>query len=246
MHKILAVGCSHTDYNFTSQFHPEMDTSWPKWPELFANKLGNSTCKNIAKCGIGNNTILKNALYECLLNDYDILLVLWSEITRIDIFDSTTINPCHGITHNDDHNFDKKNEKVYWMQKGLTKNFYKLEPSVDSFFRNLVILQEYCKARSIKLIHGMAGTPYGNTPGTKDNIILHKIINVALKYQILLDNNLVGFPFIDSVVGTNMKAEIVKLIGSKKSFISELDRHFSAEGQEIISDIFYEKFKTTY
>jgi hypothetical protein len=245
MHKILAVGCSHTDYSFKSQHHPELDTSWPKWPELFADKLGDAICKNIGKCGIGNNTILKNALYESSLNDYDILLVLWTEITRIDIFDSSTINPCHSI-RNEDHNFDRKNEKVCWMQEGLTKNFYKLEPSVDSFFKNLVILQEYCRARSIKLVHGMAGTPYGRKPGTKYDIISNKILDVALEYQILLDNSLIGYPFVDKVVGTNMLAEAFKRIGREKTIISELDLHFSAAGQEIIADIFYEKFKATY
>ena len=244
MHKILAVGCSHTDYNFTSQFHPEMDTSWPKWPELFANKLGNSTCKNLGQSGVGNDIIMKKALYECSINSYDIVLVLWTEITRIDIFDTYTINPCQNKT--EPNKFNKLHEKIDWMQEGITKGFYRIEKSVESFFKNLFILQEYCKARSIKLVHAMASTPYGKVLEAKHDIISHKILDLALDYQILLNSNLIGFPFIDLVVGTNMKAAIIKLIGRKKGFISELDRHFSAEGQEIISDIFYEKFKTTY
>jgi hypothetical protein len=244
MNKILAVGCSHTDAAFTSRFHPEMDTSWPKWPEVFTDKLDNAVCKNIGKCGAGNDRILKNALYECSINNYDIVLVLWTEVTRIDIFDSLTINPCHSTPEG--RNFDRHYEKIDWMREGLTKNFFQIEKSVNSFFRNLVILQEYCKARSIKLVHGMHATPYGNTLGTKDNIISRKILDVALDYQIHLDSNLIGFPFIDGVVGTNMKSEIIKRIGEKKALISEIDKHFSAEGQKIIADIFYEKFKATY
>jgi hypothetical protein len=61
-----------------------------------------------------------------------------------------------------------------------------------------------------------------------------------------LDSNLIGFPFVDGVVGTNMKAEVIKQVGREKGFVSEQDRHFSAKGQEIIAEIFYEKFKATY
>ena len=40
MKTLLAVGCSLTDKNFTSMFHPELDCSWPKWPEVVGKKLG--------------------------------------------------------------------------------------------------------------------------------------------------------------------------------------------------------------
>ena len=40
MKKILiASGCSYTDNQFRSASHPEMDTSWPKWPEIVAEEL---------------------------------------------------------------------------------------------------------------------------------------------------------------------------------------------------------------
>ena len=40
MKKILLVsGDSFTADNFVSSVHPELDTSWPMWPELLAKKL---------------------------------------------------------------------------------------------------------------------------------------------------------------------------------------------------------------
>ena len=39
MKKLIVSGCSWGDKNFYSQFHPEMDCDWPKWPQLLAEKL---------------------------------------------------------------------------------------------------------------------------------------------------------------------------------------------------------------
>ena len=62
MKKILLVsGDSFSDKNFQTFIHPELDTSWPKWPELLAKKL-DMECVNIAASGAGNDYI-----YEALL-----------------------------------------------------------------------------------------------------------------------------------------------------------------------------------
>ena len=45
--KILLVsGCSWSDNNFNSIFHPSLDCSWTKWPELLAKKL-DMICVNL-------------------------------------------------------------------------------------------------------------------------------------------------------------------------------------------------------
>ena len=62
MKKILIVsGDSFSDKDFRTFIHPELDTSWPKWPELLAKKL-DMECINLAKSGAGNDYI-----YESLL-----------------------------------------------------------------------------------------------------------------------------------------------------------------------------------
>lgn len=237
MDKILAVGCSHTDYYFKSLFHPEMDTSWPKWPEVFTNNIDNAICNNIGLSGIGNDIILKKVLYECSLNRYDIVLVLWTDITRIDIYDTHTFFPSLPIREN--NNFYRLHDKINWIANGRVKGFYKIESSVDSFFKNLFILQEYCKTQSIKLVHGMSNE-------TWDKEVLSVMIKNSLKYQSKLDDSLIGFPFISNVAGTTMRNDVIKRIGEKNAFISDTDLHYSAAGQEVIGNIFYEKFKTIY
>jgi hypothetical protein len=62
MKKILiAGGDSFTDKNYKSHIHPEIDTSWPKWPELLAEKL-DMKCINVAKSGYGNDYIYESVL----------------------------------------------------------------------------------------------------------------------------------------------------------------------------------------
>lgn len=237
MDKILAVGCSHTNYYFKSQFHPEMDTSWPKWPELFTDKIDNAICNNIGESGIGNDIILKKVLYECSINDYNIVLVLWTNVTRIDIYNNHTFHPT--LTTQENNNFSRLHDKIKWIKSGADEGFYKLESSVDSFFKNLVILQEYCKSKSIKLVHAMASEEWNKS-------ILGTMIKLSPKYEPLLDNNLIGFPFISYVAGSNMKTDVKEKLGEERTFISKLDRHFSAEGQQEIARIFYEQFKAIY
>ena len=66
MKKILiASGCSFTEKNFISTFHPEMDCTWDKWPELLAQKL-NMDCINLGSRGAGNEYIY-NSIVQRLL-----------------------------------------------------------------------------------------------------------------------------------------------------------------------------------
>ena len=57
MRKILLVsGCSYTNKDFVSDYHSDMDTSWPKWPEILAKKLDMEVI-NLAYSGAGNEYI---------------------------------------------------------------------------------------------------------------------------------------------------------------------------------------------
>jgi len=85
MKKILIVGGdSFSDKDFRTFIHPELDTSWPKWPELLAKKL-DMECINLAKSGAGNDYI-----YESLLetiqdtdkNRIGLVIAGWSQCQR--------------------------------------------------------------------------------------------------------------------------------------------------------------------
>jgi len=76
MKKILLVsGCSYTDKNFESIFHPNLDTSWTKWPELLAEKL-NMNCVNLGYSGSGNDYVYSSLLDYIVKDNNDIGLVI--------------------------------------------------------------------------------------------------------------------------------------------------------------------------
>ena len=87
MRKILLVsGCSNTDKDFYSELHPDMDCSWPKWPELLAKKL-DMDCVNLAKSGAGNEYIYRSLLNYITRNDTSnigLVIPAWSQCNRKD------------------------------------------------------------------------------------------------------------------------------------------------------------------
>ena len=87
MKKILLVsGCSFTDKNFVSDYHPEIDTSWPKWPELLAEKL-NMDCINLGKMGAGNEYIYISLLEQIVKmksSDIGLIIPAWTGAGRKD------------------------------------------------------------------------------------------------------------------------------------------------------------------
>ena len=85
---LLVSGDSYTDQDWLSEFHPELDTSWPKWPEILAKKL-NMNCVNLGKAGAGNEYIYSSLLdyiSNPLISKDSIGLVIagWSQIQRKD------------------------------------------------------------------------------------------------------------------------------------------------------------------
>ena len=76
MKKLIVSGCSYTDKNWYSDFYPELDTSWPKWPELLGKKL-NMEVVNLGKSGAGNEYIYHSLLdYVCSTPTEQIGLVI--------------------------------------------------------------------------------------------------------------------------------------------------------------------------
>ena len=69
MKKILLVsGCSNTEKDFNSELHPDLDCSWPKWPEILAKKL-NMNCINLGLSGSGNEYIYSTLLEKIISTD---------------------------------------------------------------------------------------------------------------------------------------------------------------------------------
>ena len=89
MKKILLVsGDSFTDPDWWSEFHPEMETEWPKWPEILAKKL-DMECVNLGKSGSGQEFIYTSLLEYITnpnkdINRIGLVVSAWSQCQRKD------------------------------------------------------------------------------------------------------------------------------------------------------------------
>ena len=85
MKKILLVsGCSFTDKNFISDFHPDLLHKWPTWPELLAKKLDMEVI-NLGKMGAGNEYIYSSLLDKIMTTDnIGLIMAAWSQSQRRD------------------------------------------------------------------------------------------------------------------------------------------------------------------
>jgi len=88
MKKILLVsGCSMTDKNYVSGPNPEIDTSYPKWPEVLAKSL-DLKCINLGQNGAGNEYIYSSLLEQILKtkdkSQIGLVIPAWSQCQRKD------------------------------------------------------------------------------------------------------------------------------------------------------------------
>ena len=91
MKTLLAVGCSFTNKEYQSREHPEMDCSWPKWPEVLGNRLGYKVV-NLGRNGGSNDSILRSAQDYMIENKVDMVCALWTEPFRFNIHDCISMN----------------------------------------------------------------------------------------------------------------------------------------------------------
>ena len=114
MKTLLAVGCSFTNPKFQSREHPEMDCSWPKWPEVLGNKLRYNVV-NLGHNGGSNDSILRSAQDYMIENKVDMVCALWTEPFRFNVHDSIPISWNAAL-------FNAANKKLTEIQKGVLTN----------------------------------------------------------------------------------------------------------------------------
>ena len=91
MKTLLAVGCSFTNKNYVSDEHPEMDCSWPTWPEIVGKKLGYEVV-NLGTNGAANDNIMRSAQDYMAEHKVDMVCALWTEPFRLNIHDAYHAN----------------------------------------------------------------------------------------------------------------------------------------------------------
>ena len=221
MRKILiASGDSWTNPKFKSDFHEELDCSWPKWPSLLSNKL-NMECINLGRSGAGNEYIYTSLVDEIIKHDPNkigYVMAGWSRAIRRDFSINHNYSNLRMDTHGD--------------------MYYHVKKSLNYFYS----LQQLCNNLNIKLIQFCAINLFaGNFPdddfkhysNTSDDDVLKYFINTDY-YKKIDDKLFFGWPISKKLGGYNM-SDIVK-----SSVISKLDRHPNKHGQVIIAEKIYE------
>jgi len=86
MKKLIVSGDSFTDDGFTSDWHPDLDTSYAKWPEHLGKHLGMEVI-NLARMGVGNSFIyssLQDALMHIPKEEIGLVIAGWTQSHRKD------------------------------------------------------------------------------------------------------------------------------------------------------------------
>ena len=138
MRKILLVsGCSYTDKNFKSDFHPDIDVSWPKWPAILGKKLDMDVI-NHGYCGSGNEYIYNSLINHLAGGTENIGLVIagWTRVPRRDF---KVGNRKYNIR------WDNHGDMKYFMMKSL-RYYYSLQEVCKSLkvpYKQIHILDPY-------------------------------------------------------------------------------------------------------
>jgi hypothetical protein len=171
---LVASGCSFTDQNFYSPEYPEIDCTFPKWPEIVGKKLDLNVV-NLAKSGECNDTILDDTIRYINKHSKDVHTVMigWTEWDRINFFGhmykpthlayyawnekQSTQDPDYVQKVEDNWNplgsfLDRyKEQGIDLLKESLTRNQYR-EDVVQAQYDRIVQLSLVCKGLGIKLI----------------------------------------------------------------------------------------------
>ena len=260
---ILAAGCSFTDPYFKSQPHPNMDTSFPKWPEVLGEYLDLDVV-NIGRCGVGNDFIARKVITHILKNHEKIELVVigWTELQRFHIYNELSLNP-HNYFINPKRELPYHAEAAkplynYLYKKYLIEHYYNPGHEnlfiwqVRDWFDQMFQVQEICKKFNIKFImSSLCGSIEINRYMRTADAVGGRFTFTSVQWALMfgnteglydLDNkHYWGYPFIEAMGGKGMDQNI-----PKSHRISDLDMHPNELGHELIARRYYEQYAKVY
>ena len=164
MKTLLAVGCSLTNNNFTSKPHPEMDCSWPKWPEVVGKKLGYNVV-NLGKSGNSNDAIFKSAQDYIIDHKVDMICALWTQATRLNIHDMFNINWIHSFKRTRSHELARTITDRTKLNVLNSKHFsqllsWKHTALANEHLRNIYMLDQLGKYNNVPTYHAQGVRVY--------------------------------------------------------------------------------------
>jgi hypothetical protein len=250
MKKILLVsGDSYTDQDWLSEFHPELDTSWPKWPEILAKKL-NMDCINLGKAGAGNEYIY-SSLLDYISNpsiskdSIGLVIAGWSQIQRKDYQqgqDGRWTN-LRNDPHGDAFSLANKSLKFYLSFQLLCErfnlNYYQVQ--MINFHADLL--------GGLSYGHGMMNkNPSLHNEKMKYQYDKEKdkkrVLKCILSYDKKINTNkFIGWPIARELGGFTLCSHATPIFdeNDKSVKVSDLDDHPNAKGHKIIAEYIHDR-----
>lgn len=241
MKTLLAVGCSLTDEKFESMFHPELDCSWPKWPEVVGKKLGYNVV-NLGESGNSNDAIFKSAQDYIIDHKVDMICALWTQGHRLNIHDMSNINWTWSFIDKEIVSSGDSLQKDVFNKDEFSRLLrYKHTALANEYLRYIYMLDQLGKYNNNIPVYHMQGLrgyyPYGSLTRAKAHTMRKEYATAFLDspYFSILDKqtNIWGWPFYEELGGEEP-------LGNRDYRISEIDSHPSAKGQQIIADKYLE------
>ena len=246
---LLASGCSWTDTNYVSRYHPDLECNWPKWPELLAKKLGMKAI-NLGLSGHGFEYIYQSILRNINIKDIGLVVVGWTKASRRDYYD-----------------WDKKNNKEIW-QNALWDQYGHNRYFIDRMMMYYYSLQQVCESLGIKykqvqMINSHESATWYDPdvhieendltsyvwPQAKGKVLTMKDHYAHMDkhplYEKIKEENFIGWPGTRFLGGYNMQSILehhnTDIAGDNVSncFISKVDKHPNAYGHELMADHLY-------
>jgi hypothetical protein len=243
MKKILLVsGCSFTAPKFYSQFHPDLDTSWPKWPTILAEKL-DMDCINLAHGGAGNEYIYSSLLDKILQlmaadrkDEIGLIIPAWSHVKRKDYkLGAKWFHP--GIVQGDYSPYDTYRKDILFNPNPDTQ--YNTTAGDTQFCINQSVryyysLQEICKSKKLpykafQMIHAWDYHEVGNDKWDKLDSASQDIIKNENKkimkyiycspYFNMIDDTFIGWPLDKGLGGFSIEEDVIEGFKTDPEFL---------------------------
>ena len=244
MKKILLVsGDSFTDPDWWSEFHPEIEVDWPKWPEILAKKL-DMECVNLGKSGSGQEFIYTSLLDYITNPQKDIsriglVIPAWSQCQRKDFQKGWGGRWTNRRLDVDGDIFSWVNRSLKYMLSFqiLCERYdlpYKQTQMINLFSDVLTGLRPGDSEVREGIYPKDYKMPYtGNAKKDKQ-----KILKMVSDYEDKINvNNFIGWPMFNELGGFSLSHKVMKA----KDKISELDSHPNKQGHERIAEFLYDR-----
>ena len=261
MKTLLAVGCSYTDEKFESIVHPELDCSWPKWPEIVGKKLGYNVV-NLGESGNSNDAIFKSAQDYIIDHKVDMICALWTQGHRLNIHDMSNINWTWSFMDKEPVRVfgDRLQKDVFNKDEFSSLLRWKHTALANEYLRYIYMLDQLGKYNNNIPVYHMQGLrgyyPYGSSTRAKANTMRKEYATAFLDspyFSILhKQTNIYGWPLLQELEGS-IYIDDTKALASYtwkemealtlKYKISDKDSHPNARGHKIIANRFIEMIK---